>query len=92
MSVYYSKSELVELAVMEYCLGIGLSFEVAAATVKQLKKKEPKFAEPTVFRRFMLQWYAKKQSLELVEFDVERAIASFKECQPVIPLWLEAIH
>lgn len=47
MSVHYSKSELVELAVMEYCLGIGLSFDVAAATVKQIKKKgeHPSFAK-----------------------------------------------
>ncbi len=91
-SVYYSRSGLVELAVMEYCLGVGLSFEVAATTVKQLKAKEPEFASPAVSRRFMLQWDGKKRSLELVDFDLERAIASLKEGQPAIPLWLEAIH
>lgn len=91
-SVYYSRSELVELAVMEYCLGVGLSFEVAAATVKQLKAYVPEFANPAVSQCFMLQWDGKKRSLELVEFDLERAIASLKEGQPVIPLWLKAIH
>jgi len=59
---------------MEYCLGVGLSFEVAAATVKRLKAKEPEFANPAVSRRLMLQWDGKKRSLELVEFDLERAI------------------
>ena len=91
-SVYYSRSELVELAVMEYCLGVGLSFEVAAATVKQLKAKEPEFANPRVSRHFMLQWDGKKRSLELVEFDLERAIASVKEGKPVISLRLDEIY
>ncbi|MFM6396898.1 MerR family transcriptional regulator, partial [Planktothrix sp.] len=26
-SIYYSRSELVKLAAMEYCLSVGLSFE-----------------------------------------------------------------
>lgn len=91
-SVYYSRSELVELAVMEYCLGVGLSFEVAAATVKRLKAKETEFANPAVSRRFMLQWDGQRRSLELVEFDLERANASLKEGQPVILLWLDTIH
>lgn len=91
-SVYYSKSELVELAVMEYCLGIGLSFEVAALAVKLLKEKEPTFADPAVSQRFMLQWDGKKRSLELVAFDVEKAITSVKAGEPLIPLWLDRIH
>lgn len=77
---------------MEYCLGIGFSFEVAAATVKRLKEKEPEFANPAASRRFLLKWDEPKQSLELVEFDLERAIASLREDQPVIPLWLDVIH
>ncbi len=77
---------------MEYCLGVGLSFEVAATTVKQLKAKEAEFANPAVSRRLMLQWDGKKRSLELVEFDLEKATASLEGDQPVIPLGLDAIH
>jgi hypothetical protein len=40
----------------------------------------------------MLAWNSKMRSLELVEFDLEDAIASLKSGQPVIPLWLDAIH
>lgn len=77
---------------MEYCLGVGLSFEVAALAVKQLKAKESEFANPAVFRRFMLQWNGKKRSLDLIEFDLERAIASVRAGESVIPVWLERIH
>lgn len=40
----------------------------------------------------MLAWNPLKRSLHLVEFDLEEAIASLKSGQPVIPLWLDAIH
>lgn len=40
----------------------------------------------------MLLREAVTQSLELVEFDLKRAISSLREGQPVIPVWLDAIH
>jgi hypothetical protein len=40
----------------------------------------------------MLQWDGKKRLLDLVEFDLERAIASFDKGQPVIRVWLDCIH
>jgi DNA-binding transcriptional MerR regulator len=91
-SLYYSRSDLVELAVMEYWLSVGLSFDVARQSLKTLKDKEPEFFNPEKARRLMLAWNAKTRSLELVEFDWEDAIASLKSGQPVIPLWLDAIH
>jgi DNA-binding transcriptional MerR regulator len=91
-SLYYSRSDLVELAVMEYWLSVGLSFDVARQSLKTLKDKEPEFFNPEKARRLMLAWNAKARSLELVEFDLEEAIASLKSGQPVIPLWLDAIH
>jgi DNA-binding transcriptional MerR regulator len=91
-SLYYSRSDLVELAVMEYWLSVGLSFDVASQSLKMLKDKEPEFFNPKTARRLMLAWNAKTRSLELVEFDLEEAIASLKSGQPVIPLWLDAIH
>lgn len=32
------------------------------------------------------------RSLELVEFDLEKAIASLDRGHPVIPVWLDEIH
>jgi DNA-binding transcriptional MerR regulator len=91
-SVYYSRSDLVALFTMEYCLSVGLSFEVSSETLKTLKEKEPEFLNPTTARRFMLWRNSAKRSLELVEFDLEQAITSVGEGQPAIPIWLDAIH
>jgi DNA-binding transcriptional MerR regulator len=91
-SLYYSRSDLVELAVMEYWLSVGLSFDLARQSLKMLKDKEPEFFNPEKARRWMLAWNSKMRSLKLVEFDLEDAITSLKSGQPVIPLWLDAIH
>lgn len=91
-SVYYSRSDLMALAAMEYCLSVGLSFETAATALKRLYEKEPEFANPASERRFMLWWDSKERSLQLVDFDLEKAIASLKSGQPLIPLWLDRIH
>jgi DNA-binding transcriptional MerR regulator len=93
-SVYYSRSEVMELALMVYCLGVGLNFEIAAATVKHLKDKElilPVVSEQ-VPRRFMLAWDEKLDNLELSEFDREKAIAILEKGKPVIPVYLDDIY
>lgn len=91
-SVYYSRSDLVILAAMEYCLSVGLSFNVAREIVKTLHEQEPEFLNPTYARRFMLWRKEQEQELQLVEFDLEQAIASLRLGQPAIPIWLDAIH
>jgi DNA-binding transcriptional MerR regulator len=91
-SVYYSRSDLVALAAMEYCLSVGLTFEVAAMTLQRLREKEPEFTNSVSVGRFMLCWDSKERSLQLVEFDWKSAIASLKSGQPVIPVWLDQIH
>ena len=91
-SIYYSRSELVKLAAMEYCLSVGLSFEAAATTVTRLQEKQPEFTNPGSQERFRLWWDSKERSLQLVDFDMEKAIASLKAGEPVIPVWLDTIH
>ncbi|MCF4967581.1 MerR family transcriptional regulator [Nostoc sp. CMAA1605] len=91
-SIYYSKANLVELAVMVYFLSAGLSFDLAGETVKTLKYKEPELFKSGQGKRFMLCWNEKERSLSLVEFDREKAIASVVEGKPVIPLWLDQIY
>ena len=93
-SVYYSRSEGMELTVMVYCLEVGLNFEIAAATIKHLKDKEliiPVVSEE-VPRRFMLAWDEKLDKLELSEFDLEKAIAILEKGKPVIPVYLDDIY
>jgi hypothetical protein len=76
----------------DICLSVGLSFEVVAMMRQRLREKEPEFTNLVSLGRFMLCWGSKKRSLQLVEFDLECAIASLKSGQPVIPLWLDRIH
>ncbi len=93
-SVYYSRSEVMELALMVYCLGVGLNFEIAAATVNNLKDKDlilPLVSEE-VPRRFMLGWDEELDKLELSEFDLEKAIAILEKGKPVIPVYLDDIY
>lgn len=91
-SVYYSQTDLVELVAIKYWLSIGLSFDLARETLKTLKDQEPNFSNPSQARRFMLWRDSAERSLELVDFDLERAIASLREGQPTIPVWLDAFH
>lgn len=91
-SVYYSRNDLMALAAMQYCLSVGLSFETAATVLKRLYEAEPEFTNLPSPRRFMLWWDSQERSLELVEFDPQKAIACLESGQPVIPVWLDRIH
>jgi DNA-binding transcriptional MerR regulator len=92
-SVYYSRSEVMELALMVYCLEVGLNFDIAAATVNNLKKKELILpASEEVPRRFMLAWDKKLGKLELSEFNLKKAIAILEKGKPVIPVYLDDIY
>lgn len=55
-SVYYSKANLLELAVMVHFLSVGLSFDLAGETLKTLKDKEPELFTTSQCqgKRFML--------------------------------------
>ncbi|WP_414624811.1 hypothetical protein [Calothrix sp. CCY 0018] len=78
---------------MVYCLGAGVNFEVAAATVKHLKDKELILpASEEVPRRFMLAWDKKLGKLQLSEFNLSRAIAILEKGKPVIPVYLDEIY
>lgn len=99
-SIYYSKTNLVELAAMVYWLSVGLSFDIACDTLKTLREKEPELFSSGKGKRFMLLSQAQersplgvtKVSLELMEYDRTKAIASIDEGKPVIPVWLDVIY
>ncbi len=91
-SIYYSQSDLVQLAIMEYLLSVGLSFAIASWGLKELIKTDVDYANPETNKRWMLCWDEKKLSLVLENFDREKAITSLDRGQSVIPIWLDRIH
>ncbi|MEH2145431.1 MerR family transcriptional regulator [Nostoc sp.] len=99
-SIYYSKPDLLELAAMSYWLSVGLSFDIASTTLKKLKDQEPELFTSGKGKRFMLLLEPQersplgvlKVSLELVEYDRKKAIASLDAGKPVIPVWLDEIY
>lgn len=91
-SVYYSFSDLVELALMEYLLSLGLNFETAQQILKQLKDFEPEWTKPKNAKRVMLVWDSSEKLLRLEKFDRDNAIVSLERGNPVIPLWLDLIY
>jgi DNA-binding transcriptional MerR regulator len=90
-SIYYSRSNLVELAAMVYWLSTGISFDIACFILKQLKEQEPELFISGRGKRFMLL-LSQEDSLSLVEFDRKIAIASLDEGKAVIPVWLDVIY
>lgn len=91
-SIYYSQADVVQLAIMEYLLSVGLSFSEASRGLKELIEKDFHYADFKSKSRWMFCWDEKKRSLVLEEFDREKAIALLNRGQVVIPIWLETIH
>ena len=91
-SIYYSQSDVVQLAIMEYLLSVGLSFSEASRGLKELIKIDTDYANRETKKRWMLCWDEKKRSLVLEEFDRVCAIALMDKGQAVIPIWLDIIH
>ena len=91
-SIYYSQSDVVQLAVMEYLLSVGLSFGEASKGLKALINADSDYANPQSKKRWMLSWDLDMRSLILEEFDREQAIAYLDKGQAVIPIWLDEIH
>jgi DNA-binding transcriptional MerR regulator len=87
-SIYYSMSELVEMAILVYLLSVGLTFEVAAIALQSLKEQDPNYDKSN--ERWMLFW--DNGDLGLERFERENAIALIDQGQAVIPLWLDRIY
>ena len=75
IAVVTSPAEVVELAVMEYCLRLSLNFEIAAGVLKLLKEKSPDLIQ-TVSQSWLFSWDGRTELLEMVEFDESKAIAT----------------
>lgn len=91
-SIYYSRSNLIELTAIAYWLSIGLSFELARETLKTLKEKEPEVFNSSQRKRLMLWRSQVDQSFCLAEFDVEWVTAAWTEGLAIVPVWLDVIY
>jgi DNA-binding transcriptional MerR regulator len=89
-SIYYSPAEVVELGIMEYCLGSGLNMEIAAAALKALKEKSPDLLQ-TVSQSWLLSWDGQKRVLDLVDFDETQAIDWLQAGRVMILLRFEKV-
>ncbi|OKH53955.1 MerR family transcriptional regulator [Calothrix sp. HK-06] len=98
-SIYYSKRNLFELAVMVHLLSCGLNFDVASQTLASLRDKESDALKSNYNKRFMLVQLdignsvknKISQKFSLVEFDKEKAIILLEQGKLVIPVWLDVI-
>lgn len=89
-SIYYSPAEVVELGIMEYCLGAGLNMEIAAAALQSLKEKSPDLLQ-TVSQSWLLSWDSQKKVLKLVDFDEIQAVECLKAGRVMILLRFEKV-
>lgn len=98
-SIYYSKTNLFELAVMVYLLSCGLNFDVASETLAKLREKDAESLQANQGKRFMLVQLnirdniknKASQKFSLIEFNKEKAIILLEQGKPVIPVWLDVI-
>ena len=91
-SIYYSQSDVVRLAIMEYLLSVGLSFATASWGLKTLIKADTDYANPKTKKSWMLRWDIDYRKLVLEKYEREKAIALLDKGQAVIPIWLDTIH
>ncbi|MFN6517683.1 MAG: MerR family transcriptional regulator [Nostoc sp. CreGUA01] len=96
-NVYYSKSDLLVLTVMEYLLSIGLNFEVCHAALEALREREAwlfdEFVPQEKMKQLMfLPTRSQEQPLKLAEFDKQVALDALYQGQTVIPFWSDRIH
>ena len=90
-NVYYSEADLLTLAVMEYMLSIGLSFELCREALETLKAKESWLFDNSVpsqkMKRLMFLLTESEQKFNLREFDKKTALEAFAQGQAVISFW-----
>ena len=96
-NVYYSKTDLLALTVMEQLLSIGLNFEVCHAALETLREREPwlfdeSVPEERMKRLMLLATRSHEQPLQMAEFDKQAALEALCQGQTVIPFWCDRIH
>ena len=65
-SVYYSRQDLTDLAIVYYLLQRGYSFQAAGEALHQLRDKDPTYNLPTNISRYLLKWDTVAETIVLV--------------------------
>ena len=76
-SVYYSRQDLTDLAIVYYLLQRGYSFQAAGEALHQLRDKDPTYNLSTNANRYLLKWNTVAETIGLVTLpceDLEREI------------------
>ena len=91
-SVYYSYSELIELGIMEYCLAMGFTFDVASWILEELRQPQWDYLNPKTTEKLMLHWRRDFTDFKIELFDADRAIALLNENRLISPFSFNQIH
>ncbi|MEM9276893.1 MAG: MerR family transcriptional regulator [Cyanobacteria bacterium P01_F01_bin.143] len=94
-NVYYSESDLLILAVMEYLLSIGLNFDVSLTVLKCLMAKDLFLSAKSWKKdqtRLMFFLGLNNEEIKLENFNVELAKQKLEEGYPVVPFCCDRIY
>lgn len=94
-NVYYSESDLLILAVMEYLLSIGLNFDVSLTILNLLIAKSLFLSAQSWKKdqaRLMFFLGLDNEEVQLKNFDVELAKQKLEEGCPVVPFCCDRIY
>ncbi|MGK7898792.1 MAG: MerR family transcriptional regulator [Xenococcus sp. (in: cyanobacteria)] len=94
-NVYYSESDLLVLAVMEYLLSIGLNFDVSLSVLKLLTAKGLFLAAKSWEKdqaSLMFFLGLSNEEVQLEKFNVELAKQKLEEGYPVVPFCCDRIY
>ena len=93
-NVYYSRSDLLVLTVMEYLLSRGLNFDYALLALNKLTDMKL-FEETESWQKDKVRWMlllGKDDGVELKNFDVAVAETKLRDGFAVIPLWCDRLY
>ena len=91
-SVFYTEVDLVALMIMKKFLSSGLDYTQACLGLDAIKKQQPDFTDPNIRNRYFFSYSNTGNSIALKEFNVTEIETVLKLGQPIIPVWLDAIH
>ncbi|MEB3188719.1 MAG: DEAD/DEAH box helicase family protein [Snowella sp.] len=71
-SVYYSREDLTDLAIVHYLLQRGYSFQSAGDVLGKLKEIDPRYNVPENGQRYLLKWDTDTEVLTVTPFSSDR--------------------
>ena len=94
-NVYYSESDLLVLAVMEYLLSIGLNFEISLRVLNALIEKGLFLSAKSWTKnktRLMFFLSTNNDEIYVENFNLELAQQKLEEGYPVVTFWCDRIY